>query len=257
MKKVKSKALIWDPSPSASVIIIIFPYLKSLRSIFSSFGFSPSALIKVTISFEDIIFESAFVFKSFPLPLFFFETLSIYVFNILPLNGKTAWNSLFLPCLADPPAESPSTINNSVPSCFEFWQSASLPVKPVSSKAPFLLTFSLAFLATSLANAAWITFVRIIFAEEGFWSNHIDNFSLIKVSTIFLTSDETSLSFVWEENFGSGILIDRTQVRPSLMSSPDIETLFFFSKLCSFAYLFITLVNALLNPSKWVPPSFW
>ena len=80
--------------------------------------------------------------------------ISVKVFNILPLNGKTAWFSLFLPCFADPPAESPSTINNSVPSCLEFWQSANLPGRPVSSRAPFLLTFSLAFLATSLATAA-------------------------------------------------------------------------------------------------------
>ena len=48
-----------------------------------------------------------------------------------------------------------------------------------------------------------------------------------------------------------------THVRPSLISSPDIVNLFFFNKLCSVAYLLITLVNALLKPSKWVPPSFW
>ena len=69
------------------------------------------------------------------------------------------------------------------------------------------------------------------------------------LSTIILTSDETNLSFVWEENFGSGIFAEITQVRPSLISSPDIVNLFFFNKLCSVAYLFITLVNALgLDP---------
>ena len=77
------------------------------------------------------------------------------------------------------------------------------------------------------------------------------------VSTIFLTSDETNLSFVWDENLGSGILIERTEVNPSLTSSPDKETLFFFNKFCSFAYLFTTLVNALRNPRRCVPPSFW
>jgi len=90
------------------------------------------------------------------------------VFKIFPLKGRTAWFSLFLPCLADPPAESPSTINSSVPSCLEFWQSASFPGRPVNSKAPFLLTFSLAFLATSLAKAAWTTLARTILAIEGF-----------------------------------------------------------------------------------------
>ncbi len=33
--------------------------------------------------------------------------------RILPLNGNTAWYSLDLPCFAEPPAESPSTKNNS------------------------------------------------------------------------------------------------------------------------------------------------
>ena len=146
----------------------------------------------------------------------------------MPLNGSTAWFSLFLPCFADPPAESPSTINNSVPSCLPIWQSANLPGKPLNSKAPFLLTFSLAFLATSLAVAAWIILAKTIFDIDGFWSNQIDNFSFIIVSTIVLTSDETNLSFVWDENFGSGIFSDNTQVKPSLMSSPDIDSLFFF-----------------------------
>ena len=191
------------------------------------------------------------------MPFFLLPFISVNVFKIFPLRGKTAWFSLFLPCLAEPPAESPSTINNSVPSCLEFWQSANLPGNPVSSNAPFLLTFSLAFLATSLATAAWIIFVKIIFDTDGFWSNHIDNFSLIIVSTIFLTSEETNLSFVWDENFGSGIFTDNTQVKPSLTSSPESVTLFFFSKFCSDAYLFITRVSEVLKPSRCVPPSFW
>ena len=74
-------------------------------------------------------------------------------------------------------------------------------------------------------------------------------------STIFLISDETSLSFVCEENFGSGILIDSTAVKPSLISSPDNVILFFLLFL-SPMYLFMTLVRAVLKPSKCVPPSF-
>tara|TARA_B100002019_G_C20804506_1_gene372875 strand:+ start:126 stop:290 length:165 start_codon:yes stop_codon:yes gene_type:complete len=49
----------------------------------------------------------------------------------------------------------------------------------------------------------------------------MESFSFIKFSTIFLTSDDTNLSFVWDENFGSGTFIDKTQVRPSFISSPD------------------------------------
>ena len=73
---------------------------------------------------------------------------------------------------------------------------------------------------------------------------------------MFLTSDDTSLSFVCDENFGSGTFRDSTQVSPSLISSPETENLFFFKKLLSFAYLLITRVKALLNPNKCVPPSF-
>ena len=114
--------------------------------------------------------------------------------------------------MAEPPAESPSTIKSSVPSWLEFWQSANFPGKPVSSSAPFLRTVSRAFLATSLAWAAWIILASITFAIDGFWSNHKESLSLMIVSTIFLTCEETSLSFVCDENLGSGILIDITQV---------------------------------------------
>ena len=41
------------------------------------------------------------------------------------------------------------------------------------------------------------------------------------------TSDETSLSLVWEENLGSGTLTDKTAVKPSRASSPVVLTLFF------------------------------
>ena len=98
---------------------------------------------------------------------------------------------------------------------------------------------------------------KIFFATDGFWSNQVETFSLITLSTINLISDETSLSLVWDENFGSGIFIDRTATSPSFMSSPETETLFFLIKFVSFAYLFITLVKALLKPSRCVPPSFW
>ena len=73
---------------------------------------------------------------------------------------------------------------------------------------------------------------------------------------MFLTSDDTSLSFVCDENLGSGILIDKTQVSPSFTSSPEIESLLFFSRFDSLAYLLTTLVSALLKPNKCVPPSF-
>jgi len=47
-----------------------------------------------------------------------------------------------------------------------------------------------------------------------------------------LTSDDTSLSLVCEENLGSGILIDKIPVKPSLISSPDKVILFFLEDCC-------------------------
>ena len=74
-------------------------------------------------------------------------------------------------------------------------------------------------------------------------------------STTGLTSEETSLSFVCDENFGSGTLTERTQVSPSLASSPTKLIFSFFCKPFLDTNEFIVLVNAALNPAKCVPPS--
>lgn len=50
--------------------------------------------------------------------------------NILPLMGSIAWNCLLRPCLADPPAESPSTMNSSQFAGSLSEQSANLPGMP-------------------------------------------------------------------------------------------------------------------------------
>ena len=152
--------------------------------------------------------------------------LVLSTFNILPLSGSIAWFFLSLPCFADPPAESPSTINNSDFAGSLSWQSASFPGKCVEP-IPFLLVNSLAFLAASLAFAASEILFIIFFTSEGFSSNHWFNFSATIDSTIGLTSEDTSLSLVWLENLGSLTLIERTEVNPSLASSPVIVILFF------------------------------
>src|SRR5438552_1144765 len=48
-------------------------------------------------------------------------------FRILPLSGRMAWNRRSRPCLADPPADSPSTMYSSLSAGSRSWQSASLP----------------------------------------------------------------------------------------------------------------------------------
>ena len=79
-----------------------------------------------------------------------------------------AWFLRLRPCLAEPPAESPSTIYNSDSAGSFSWQSANLPGKPAKSKAPFLRVISRAFLAASLALAASIILPTIILLSAGF-----------------------------------------------------------------------------------------
>ena len=54
--------------------------------------------------------------------------------------------------------------------------------------------------------------------------------SATAICTTGCTSDETSLSLVWLENFGSGTLTDSTQVSPSRASSPESVTFSFFAR---------------------------
>ena len=98
------------------------------------------------------------------------SALDFSTFNIFPQSGNIAWNLLSLPCFAEPPAESPSTIYTSHCEASFSLQSANFPGNVVDSNEFFLLTNSLAFLAASLALDALIHFSNIAFATEGFSS---------------------------------------------------------------------------------------
>ena len=74
--------------------------------------------------------------------------------------------------MAEPPAESPSTRNNSLFAGSFSEQSASLPGKAPPSIAFFLITKSLAFLAASLALAAVEAFSSIVLASFGLSSKY-------------------------------------------------------------------------------------
>ena len=104
------------------------------------------------------------------------------------------------------------------------WQSASLPGRPAISSAPLRRVSSRALRAASRARAASTTLPAIARASSGFSSRNSSSFWLTIASTTPLTSLETSLSLVCEENFGSGTLTDSTAIRPSRMSSPDSAT---------------------------------
>jgi hypothetical protein len=60
-----------------------------------------------------------------------FSTLRIF-----PRIGRIAWKRESRPCLAEPPAESPSTMNTSLSRGSRDWQSASLPGRPLLPISP-------------------------------------------------------------------------------------------------------------------------
>ena len=176
-------------------------------------------------------------------------------FRILPRSGSTAWFWRDRPCFAEPPAESPSTMNSSDSAGSFSWQSASLPGSEATSIAVLRRVSSRALRAASRARAASTILPVMALASEGFSSNHSASFSPTRFSTAGRTSLLTSLSLVWLENLGSGTLTDSTQVSPSRASSPVKST---FSRLAmplSWAYFVITRVNAPRKPARCVPPS--
>lgn len=116
--------------------------------------------------------SSDFIGNPIPVPIAFtialissfdriLSILAFSTFKILPFSGSIAWVLLSLPCFAEPPADSPSTINSSQSCGSLSEQSASLPGSELSSRNDFLLDISLAFLAASLAIAASIAFSAI------------------------------------------------------------------------------------------------
>ena len=170
------------PSTSASVIIIILLYLN-----FSSSKSFPIPAPKAVII--DLIVSELRILSN----------LCFSTFKILPLKGKIAWNFLFLPCLADPPAESPSTIyiSHSIGSLDE--QSANFPGNVDLSRTDFLVS-SLAFLAASLALAAINALSIIILPTAGFSSKNTLTPSATIESTTPLTSEFPNLVFVCPSN---------------------------------------------------------
>ena len=199
----------------------------------------PSTVIKVTTSWlANILSKRAF------------STLRIF-----PLSGKMAWKRRSRPCFAEPPAESPSTINSSDFSGSFSWQSANFPGRPSPSRTPLRRVMSRALRAASRARAASTIFPHKIFASCGRSCKYALKASATISSIGPRTSLETNLSLVWLENFGSGTFTDKIQVRPSRISSPEISTFAFLAISCSSIYLLMTRVIAARRPVKCVPPS--
>ena len=76
------------------------------------------------------------------------------------------------PILAEPPAESPSTMKISVLEGSFSRQSASLPGIRLFSSTLLRRTSSRAFLAAARARAAWVAFSKMALATAGFSSKN-------------------------------------------------------------------------------------
>ena len=141
-------------------------------------------------------------------------------FRILPLRGSMAWKRRSRPCLAEPPAESPSTRYNSqrVGSFSE--QSASLPGKVPVSRLFFRTTRSRALRAASRARADNKHLSMIPLASSGCSSRYKANPSATTLSTAGLASALPSLPLVCPSNCGSPIFTLTMAVKPSRTSSP-------------------------------------
>ena len=201
----------------------------------------PRAVISVAISCDEISLSKR----------------AFSTFRIFPLRGRIAWNLRSRPCLADPPAESPSTRYNSHSAGSFSWQSASFPGNPTPSSKPLRRVISRALRAASRARAASTILPVMTLASAGrSWRNSASRAATTS-STAGLASEETSFILVCDANFGSGIFTERTHANPSRMSSPVISTLAFLAISCSSMYLLITRVIAARSPVRCVPPSDW
>src|SRR5699024_5148962 len=117
-------------------------------------------------------------------------------FKILPLIGKIAWVKRDLPCFAEPPAELPSTINNSEILGSLLVLSANLPGKFAISKPDFLRVTSRARLAAVLARSASCPFSTILRPTDGFSIKKRLKVSENDLSTAVLASELPNLVLV-------------------------------------------------------------
>ena len=114
----------------------------------------PNAVIKVPTSCDDNILSKR----------------ARSTFRILPFSGKIACILRLRPCLAEPPAESPSTMYSSDIAGSFSWQSASLPGRPAISRVVLRRVISRALRAASRARAASMILPAIPLAALGFSS---------------------------------------------------------------------------------------
>ncbi len=155
--------------------------------------------------------------------------------RILPRNGRIACVFGSRASRAEPPAESPSTMNSSVLSRSRVAQSASLSGMPTPSSAVLRRVSSRACFAALRARAAFVALPTIALAGFGCSSSQRPKCSLVARSTSERISVLPSLALVWPSNCGSASRTEMIAVRPSRTSSPWKVVSFAFNRLRAFA----------------------
>ena len=174
--------------------------------------------------------------------------------RIFPRRGKMAWKRRSRACLADPPADSPSTRYSSDSSGLREEQSASFPGSVSPSRIPFRNTVCRAALAAFRAFAASSDFSAIARASCGLRSKKSASPSATTASTADFASGFPSFALVWPSNCGSLIFTETTAVIPSRTSSP-VSASSPFKRLFFFAQSLSMRVKAERKPVICVPPS--
>ncbi len=138
------------------------------------------------------------------------------VFRILPRSGITAWKERSRACLAEPPAESPSTRNSSQRSGSCSVQSASLP----GSAGPDVMRLRVTRAAALVRSCALpIANCAIFSPASGCWLSQSANASFTTPETKAADSRDESLSLVWPANCGFCMRTDSTKATPAQTSS--------------------------------------
>ena len=125
------------------------------------------------------------------------------------------------PILAEPPAESPSTMKISHLLGSFSWQSASFPGREAESSTLLRLVSSRALRAASRARLAVMHFSTMVLAWAGFSARYSLSLSATAPSTRGRMSALPSFVLVWPSNWGSSSFTEMMAVKPSRMSSPE------------------------------------
>mmetsp|Transcript_28265 Transcript_28265/g.93957 ORF Transcript_28265/g.93957 Transcript_28265/m.93957 type:complete len:288 (-) Transcript_28265:696-1559(-) len=174
--------------------------------------------------------------------------------RILPRSGRIAWLWRERPCLAEPPAESPSTMKISDSSGSPHAQSASLPGSSVEPRTDLRRTSSRAAFAASAAFCAACALSMIAESAFGCRCRNSDRRSPATSETMARTSGEPSFCFVCPSNSASPSRTATIAHSPSRTKSPGSEGAFSRSLPLSRPTALTVRVRASLRPSMCVPP---